>query len=225
MKLCNSHQLLERCILQPARTNTIIGIDWGASKVGLAAVQLSRHADFREVHPKPLTTLRLSGHDPGTKSPMCYHACIRKPFADPQRTLATGVRSILMKHQCSNLVVGWPLERDGTAGTSCRRVTSFCREALAQPLYISGIHEILHVVLMDERGSTVAARQHQDGAPDAGMYSLHGPRSSRAFDLMLTERPTTPLRAAVMKRADSVAASLLLQQWLERCVPQEHAEQ
>ncbi len=150
----------------------------------------------------------------------CTKAFIGNTFStDPETTLVAKLRALLITKQCCHVVVGWPLESNGQAGQTCRRVSKFCRLCFSRPLHYSGILNECELTLMDERGTTVSARQLQTAANHAGAYNnAADPVMTGILSTPAARDGTRPISQAQKKYTDSVAATLLLQSWLHRCV-------
>ncbi len=103
---------------------------------------------------------RLLGLDLGTKTIGLALSDVERRFATPlttiRRTKFTEDAAALQKHarqqQIGALVIGWPLNMDGSAGPRAQSTQAFIRNL--QPLLP------LPVVLWDERLSTVAAERN-----------------------------------------------------------------
>lgn len=93
---------------------------------------------------------------------------------------------LLREQQAEALIVGHPLNADGSAGPQARRAARYAA-ALAEALRDEGLE--LPLILWDEHGSTQRARE-------AMIASGRGPRDRR-------------------ERVDAVAAAIILQDYLD----------
>lgn len=107
--------------LQPGQR--LLGLDVGSKTIGLALSDVSR------VIATPMETLK------------------RGKFADDARWLW----AIMKEHEVAALVVGLPMNMDGSEGPRCQSVRQFVKNLLAMA--------DIGIVLWDERLSTVAAQR------------------------------------------------------------------
>lgn len=101
----------------------LIGVDYGAKAIGIAI------SDDRLSVASPLTTLK------------------RGNFAD----LLKELRALIERHKVGGVVVGLPLNMDGSTGPSAQAARSFARNLLQ--------HIDLPLVFWDERMSTMAVER------------------------------------------------------------------
>jgi RNase H-fold protein (predicted Holliday junction resolvase) len=125
--------------------------------------------------------------------------------------LASSLRRAIEKHAAPNLVVGWPLGTRGEPTSSCRRVQQFLAAALNKPVVVRGQPQSVMVTLVDERGTTVAARQLLgEKAESAGLGQW-----TAVGRLLESQRlPQRRLNRSQRLGSDSQAAALILQTWL-----------
>lgn len=129
---------------------------------------------------------RLLGLDVGEKTIGLALSDALRMIATPMETIARGkfskdleaLRTIIKKENVGGMVIGYPINMDGTEGPRCQSIRQFARNCDAQ---LS-----LPVLLWDERLSTVAAeramleadlsRQKRDALVDkmAASYILQG---------------------------------------------------
>ena len=118
----------------PANGN-LLGLDLGTKTMGLAVSGPGRG------YAVPLPTLR------------------RTKFAADAAALV----GICGDKSVSGLVIGWPLNMDGSAGPACDRTLSFVREFQA---YTQGLGKNYWITLWDERLSTQAGEGMLDNSVD-----------------------------------------------------------
>jgi putative Holliday junction resolvase len=96
------------------------------------------------------------------------------------------IGDLVREQQAEKLVVGHPLNADGSAGPQARRIERYA-DALEQALHDEGLH--MPLILWDEYGSTQQARE-------AMITSGRGTRNRREW-------------------VDAVAAAIILQEYLD----------
>ncbi len=102
---------------------------------------------------------RLLGLDPGSKTIGIASSDAMRAIATPVHTIQRSkltkdillLQQICVSEQVGGLVIGYPLNMDGSAGPRCQSVRAFARQ-LQQALE-------LPIILYDERLTTVAAER------------------------------------------------------------------
>lgn len=96
----------------------LLAIDYGTTKCGLAAVQglLSEPIGLGKVLP-PLSTGGRSGRGPAALTPAALTS-INAAYVER-------MKGLLKLHRPCALIIGWPLQPEGTQGPECRNVLRY----------------------------------------------------------------------------------------------------
>ncbi|MBE0430365.1 MAG: Holliday junction resolvase RuvX [Dehalococcoidia bacterium] len=135
-------------------------------------------------------------------------------LATPLTVLAPGGEDVLIdeviklaeQHNAGRIVIGLPRHLSGDVGEQATKVTAFA-DRLSQRARQSSLNH-LDVLLWDERFSTKAAEQLK-----AETGRMGGKGASRA------RRGTTKRRSYIKAGVDAIAASLILQDFLDSQSP------
>lgn len=182
-----------------------VGIDWGSSKLGVALWRVEEDAVL------PLTTLRPPPLSTGAPCSMqnwtahCSTALSHPPpcAADRSAFMARELWQLLRRRQCTHLAVGWPLTPAGAVGTTCQRVADFLQTL--QGHSPPRATEPLQVVLVDERGTSAAARQVLAGSSNAGAVTWGAGR------ILADVAPAQKLKPSQAAKVDAMSAALVLE--------------
>jgi putative Holliday junction resolvase len=128
--------------------------DRGAERPGLLALDVSKRA------------IGVAGADAGWRLATPLRTIRRKRWAQDLAQLQT----VLQEREAGALVIGWPLNMDGSEGPRCRAVRAFAARLDAE----LG----LPVLLWDERLSTFAAEEAADQA------GLRNPKRAAMLDAL-----------------------------------------
>jgi len=150
-----------------------IGLDFGEKRIGVAA------ADSLGLTARPLTVIERASLD-----------------EDIAR-----IGQIVQQRRAEKIVLGLPLNMDGTVGPQARRVRRFA----ARLKHALG----LEIVLWDERLTTVEADEAMGRPPFAKASGGKGVEESRS------RGPSREERERRRRRRDAVAAAVILQDYLE----------
>ncbi|MGH6913274.1 MAG: Holliday junction resolvase RuvX [Geminicoccales bacterium] len=133
-------------------------VDLGRGRLGLLALDVSRRA------------IGLAGADPSWRLATPIGTIRRRGrWADDVAAL----RKVIAEREAAALVIGWPLNMDGSEGTRCQSVRAFVRNldaALGLPM-----------LFWDERLTTFAA---QEARTEAGRVGRRGHRSVQTLDAL-----------------------------------------
>lgn len=122
--------------------------------------------------------------------------------SDEEDMLMNEILRLVEQHKAGRIVIGLPRHLSGDAGEQAVKVTAFA-DRLSRRLKQSGL-SWLEVELWDERFSTKAAEQLKAESDGRG-----GKGSSRA------RRRTLNRRSCIKADVDAIAASLILQDFLD----------
>jgi putative pre-16S rRNA nuclease len=125
-----------------------------AKRPGLVALDVSKRA------------IGVAGADAGWRLAMPLTTISRRRFA----AVLERVRALVRERQAGAILIGWPLNMDGSQGPRCQSVRAFA-ERLDREL-------ALPILLWDERLSTFAAEQAADQA------GLRGPKRADRLDAL-----------------------------------------